>query len=151
MSACGTDTSTDASSPTIRANLGLHRATGDAAWLDAAEEIGKACDAFVRDETGRYRDSPRFTHLLVEADLELYRATGDEVFLERARRHARAVWASWKPDSPPELIEQAGIARTLWLLAEAESEAGRAFWASTERPDARVEPEGSADPTADPR
>lgn len=135
----------------IRANLGLHRATGDAAWLAAAEKIGKACDAFVRAETGRYRDSPRFTHLLVEADLELHRATGDEVYLERARRHARAVWASWKPDTPPELIEQAGIARTLWLLAEAESEAGRAFWTAADRPDARADREQSAAPATDPR
>jgi hypothetical protein len=77
-----------------------------------------------------YRDAIRFSHLLVEADLELARSTGDEAILARARRNGEALWARWQSNPPKELIEQAAIARTLWLLADAETDAGRAFWAA---------------------
>lgn len=115
----------------LRANLGLYRATGESAYLDEATRIGAACDAFVKGDSGLYRDSPRFTHLLVEADLELYRTTGDEHALERALRNAEGAWAAWRANPPKQLIEQAAIARMLWLLAEQESEQGRAFWATS--------------------
>ncbi len=118
----------------IRANLGLYHATGNRAFLDEAVRIGTACDAFVRADTGLYRDSPRFTHLLVEADLELHRATGDERFLARAVREGEAAWKTWQTNPPPELIEQASIARMLWLLADMQTPAGRAFWADADRP-----------------
>lgn len=121
----------------IRANLGLHRATGEAEYLDAAVRIGDACEAFLRPGTGAYRDSPRFTHLLVEADLELFRATGDERYLERARRNGDVAWERFATKPQPELIERASVARMLWLLADAETEVGRAFWAASDAADAR--------------
>jgi hypothetical protein len=117
----------------MRANLGLFRATGEDAYLAEAERIGKACVAFVNPKTGGYRNAPRFAHLLVEADLELFRATGDEGIRERAARSGRAAWDRWRADPPEELIDQAAIARVLWLLAEHESEAGRAFWTAADR------------------
>lgn len=119
----------------IRANLGLHRATGERAYLDAAERISAACDAFVEPGTGAYRDSPRFDHLLVEADLELHRATGDERALFRATANTEHAWAEWLTNPPDELIEQAAIARMLWLMADTQTEIGRAFWARSDEPD----------------
>ena len=34
----------------------------------------------------------------------------------------------WKANPPSDLISNAAIARELWLMAETETEAGRAFW-----------------------
>jgi len=130
----------------LRANLGLYRvraaaekagerelaegaAAESARYLAEARRIGAACEAFVKKETGAYGDEMKFTHLLVEADLELYRATGDAAILARARRNGEVAWARWQAAPPRELIEQAGIARMLWLLADAETEVGRKFWA----------------------
>ena len=112
----------------LRANLGLYRATGEAAYLVEAKRIGAACGAFIDKKTDGYRDAKRFSHLLVEADLELYRATGDEAALSRARRTGEALWSQWKASPPKELIEQAAVARTLWLLADLDSAEGREFW-----------------------
>jgi len=119
----------------IRANLGLYRATDDEAHLEAAVRMGEACDAFLREETGAYRDSPRFTHLLVEADLELFRATGEGRYLERARTNGEVAWSRWRSKPPAELIEQASIARMLWLLADAETEVGKEFWRASDAAD----------------
>ncbi len=121
----------------LRANLGLYRvmAAGvtagaeSAGYLAEARRIGAACEAFVKKETGAYRDGMKFTHLLVEADLELYRVTGDAAILARAQRNGEVAWARWQAAPPKELIEQAGIARMLWLLADEETEVGRKFWA----------------------
>lgn len=122
----------------IRANLGLFRSTGDRRFLDEAVRLGRACESFADPATGVYRNAPRFSHLLVEADLELYRATGDAAFLGRAGRNADAAWARWRSSPPAELIEQASIARMLWLLADHETDAGRDFWARSDSP--RVPP-----------
>lgn len=116
----------------LRANLGLHRATGDAKYLEEAKRIGGACASFVDKECGVYRDGMKFTHLLVEADLELFRATGDETVLARARKNGEAAWKRWQASPPKELIEQASIARMLWLLADQETEVGRVFWAKAD-------------------
>ncbi len=118
----------------IRANLGLYRETKDAKFLAEAKRIDAACASFVNPKTDAYRDSPKFTHLLVEADLELHRATGDSEILLRARRNGDAAWAKWKSSPPKDLIEQASIARMLWLLSDQESEAGRAFWTKADAP-----------------
>lgn len=117
----------------MRANIGLHRASGDAAFLTEARRIGEACDFFNHKTTGIYHDGMKFTHLLVEADLELYRATGEEQFVSRARRNGDAAWKLWQTNPPRELIEQAALARMLWLLADHDSEVGRKFWAESDR------------------
>lgn len=120
----------------LRANLGLYRATNEPAFLTEAKRIGAACNAFTNEKTGAYRDSPRFTHLLVEADLELYRTTREESLLTRARRNGEAAWSKWQTSPPKQLIEQASIARMLWLLAELDTEVGREFWAKSDAPSA---------------
>ncbi len=112
----------------LRANLGLFRATGERKYLDEAARMGAACTFFVKPETGAYRDALKFSHLLVEADLELHRATGDAAALERARRNGEAAWTLWQTSPPKELIEQAAIARMLWLLADQETKTGTEFW-----------------------
>jgi len=112
----------------IRTYLGLWRATDDRKFLTEAKRIGGAADAFVKQKGGTYRDGYKFTHLLVEADLELFRATGDGAVLARAKRNGEAAWKQWKDSPPKELIEQAAIARMLWLLADQETQVGREFW-----------------------
>lgn len=116
-----------------RANLGLHRATGDEAFLIEAKRIGAACEFFTDLKTGAYRDGMKFTHLLVEADLELYRATGDENLLTCARRDGEVAWSRWQTSPPKDLIEQASMARLLWLLAHQETHASRAFWKTADQ------------------
>ncbi|MBI2301096.1 MAG: hypothetical protein HYU66_19465 [Armatimonadetes bacterium] len=108
----------------LRANLGLWRATGEERYRKEADRIGLASDWFV-GQTGAYRDPPKWSHLLVEADLEWYRETGAARGLERARRNAEGWWERWQAEPPQELIEQASIARMLWLLADWETEAAR--------------------------
>jgi hypothetical protein len=120
----------------LRANLGLHRATREPRYLEEAKRIGANCDWFLSNETGAYRDPPKWSHLQVEADLELYRATGDEAALARARRNGEVLFAQWQTDPPPKLIELAGIARTLWLLADHETPAGQEFWRESDGRDA---------------
>lgn len=112
----------------LRALLGLHRATGEEAYLKEARRIGKAADWFLDAKTGVYRDAVRYSHFLVEADLELYRATGEAYLLERAKTNADAFYERWKAKPPGDLISNAAIGRVLWLMAETESDAGRAFW-----------------------
>jgi len=116
----------------IRAFLGQHRATKKPEPLEEARRIGKASDSFLGNN-GAYRDDPKWSHLLVEADLELYRATQDETLLERARKNGTHLYAEWKKSPPKELISAAGIARALWLLADATTPQGKAFWAQAER------------------
>ena len=84
----------------LRANLGLHRLTGEQQFLDEAKRIAAACDWFVGKETGVYRDNVKFAHLLVEADLEFHRATGDENALARAQRNGEVAYADWKEHHP---------------------------------------------------
>lgn len=112
----------------IRANLGLYRATADDKFLTEAKRISAACTHFNNPKTGAYHDSLRFTHLLVEADLELYRATNDAAILARAQHNGEVTWKQYQESPPKALIEQASIARMLWLLADHETEVGREFW-----------------------
>jgi uncharacterized protein YyaL (SSP411 family) len=113
----------------IRAFLGLYRATGQRAYLDAANRSAKAADWFCDARTGAYRDDVKWSHLLVEADLEMYRATGNEAFFRRAARNADYEYKAWSDKPPETLIGNASIARMLWLMADTQSEAGRKFWA----------------------
>ena len=65
---------------------------------------------------------------MIEADLELYRTTKEEYLLERAKKNADALYERWKASPPDDLISNAAIGRVLWLMAETETDAGRAFW-----------------------
>lgn len=102
----------------LRANLGLHRLTGEKRYLDETKRIAAACEWFVDRKTGAYRDNVKFAHLQVEADLELHRELGDEKALQRAIRNGEVLYERWLDERPAELIEHASIARVLWLLAE---------------------------------
>jgi uncharacterized protein YyaL (SSP411 family) len=117
----------------IRAMLGLHQQTGDAAYLAQAERSAAASDWFLDKRTGAYRDPAKWSHLMVEADLELYRATHADHLLRRAMNNADHQYATWQKRRPDTLIENAAIARTLWLLADVQSPAGRQFWERVDR------------------
>lgn len=103
----------------IRANLGLWRATGEAAYLEKAKRTARASDWFLDRKTGAYRDAVKWSHLMVEADLAMWRATGDAAMLKRATDNADFWYAKWQSEPPAELIDVASIARMLWLVAEA--------------------------------
>jgi uncharacterized protein YyaL (SSP411 family) len=117
----------------LRALLGLYRATGEQEHLEQARRIARAADWFLDERTGVYRDAVRYGHFMVEADLELYRTTKEEYLLERAKMNADAYYAVWKKMPPDDLISNAAIARVLWLMAETETDAGRAFWKSADQ------------------
>jgi hypothetical protein len=112
----------------LRAHLGLYRRTGKPEDLAEATRIGKAADWFLDARTGVYRDPLKWSHFMVEADLDLHRATGDEHALARAKTNANAYYAAFKAKPSAEMMAVAGTARILWLLADTETEAGRAFW-----------------------
>jgi hypothetical protein len=112
----------------LRANLGLFQETGNARFLEEAKRIGKAAAWFTARDTGVYRDSLKWSQFMVEADIALYRTTGEEYLIKRARTNADAFYAAWKKDKPSDMMSNAGIARILWLLADLDTEAGRAFW-----------------------
>jgi hypothetical protein len=114
----------------LRANLGLYRATKKAEYLEEAKRIGQAGSWFTTD--GFYRDDVKWAHLMVEADLELYRATKEPYLLERATKNADRYYETWKQKAPEDLLAAASIARTLWLMADTESEVGRAFWKASD-------------------
>lgn len=118
----------------IRAFLGLYRETNDQEDLAHAQRCAAAADWFVDKKTNAYRDPPKWSHLLVEADLEMYRATHDDHLLRRAIQNADYEYASWKQSHPDTLIENASIARTLWLMADMQSDQGRKFWERMDRP-----------------
>lgn len=117
----------------LRAELMLHRATGDRRHLDEALRIGKAADALCHRGTAVYRDPPRWSHLMVEADLMLHRQQGDRRALERATRTAEQGYRDWKDGKQAPLIDLASVARALWLVTDALSPQGRAFWSSMDQ------------------
>jgi Glycosyl hydrolase family 76 len=112
----------------IRALLGLYRATGNQAYLSEARQSAFSADWFLDQHTGAYRDPVKWAHLLVEADLEMFRATGDKHFLLRATNNADFEFDSWTNKPPVEAIDNASIARTLWLMADMQTPEGRRFW-----------------------
>lgn len=119
----------------LRAFLGLYRATGEKKYLDEAQRIGRASDWFLDRETAVYRDAPRYAHFMVEADLELFRTTHEEYLMNRAKRNVQALYDRWKAKQPDDMISNAAIARVLWLMAETETDAGRAFWKRADQVD----------------
>ena len=125
----------------LRANLGLYRETGEAAYLEEAKRIGRAADWFADGRTGVYRDPLKWSHFMVEADLDLHRATGEDYLLERARRNADAYYAAWKAEPPTDMMSNVCTARILWLLADMETERGRAFWRAADAREAVAPPQ----------
>jgi hypothetical protein len=119
----------------LRAELMLYQATHDAAHLKEAQRIGRAADELCHRGTTVYRDPPRWSHLMVEADLELHRQTGDTRALARAKATADSFYKSWREaDGKMKLIDQASVARTLWLLVDSETTTGREFWKKMDGP-----------------
>ena len=78
---------------------------------------------------------------MVEADLEFHRKTGDAAALRRARANADAYYNIWKAGAEAPLIDHSSIARALWLVAEIDTEIGRAFW---KKMDGAGDPGGSS-------
>lgn len=127
----------------IRAQLELFQATGNPASLAAAKRTAAAADRFVRKSTGGYGNPIRFSHLLVEADLEMYRADGDAHLLDRARHAVDVEYAAWKADPSRNLLDVGALARELWLLADLQTPAGKAFWAKVDGPMPQARPDGA--------
>lgn len=117
----------------IRAYLCLYALTGEDPYLDEAATMGKTAVSMLDSKTGAYRDPMKWAHLMVEADLELYRWTKDREFLKRARTNCDVTYENWKKEPPKELIENASLARQLWLTAEHESPEGMAFWKKSDK------------------
>ncbi len=117
----------------LRAYLCVYALTGNDIYLQEARQMGRAAEAFLDHKTGAYRDKLRWSHLMVEADLELYRWTGEEYLLERTKTNCDMHYAQWKTDPPKEMIDQASLARQLWLMADHQTEAGRTFWRKSDR------------------
>jgi Glycosyl hydrolase family 76 len=117
----------------IRANLGLYRWTGDPKYLREAQRSASAADSLLDKNTGVYRDSIKWSHLMVEADLELYRTTHEDYLLARAKRNVDHAITEWNLHPPDKLIDNASVARLLWLMADTESESGKQFWARADR------------------
>jgi hypothetical protein len=117
----------------LRASLGLYRATGKQEYLEQAQRIAKAADSLLDRKTGVYRDAVRYSHFMVEADLELYRTTKEDYLLTRAKKNVDAFYENWKAKPPNDMISNAAIARVLWLMAETETDGGRAFWQGADK------------------
>lgn len=112
----------------LRYFLGMHRVTGNAAFLQRAQQIAVAAGSLIDQKTGVYRDHKKWAHLMVEADLALYRVTAEPYLLQRAQRQADAWYDQWKAEGPDDLINVASVARTLWLMADTQTPSGRSFW-----------------------
>ncbi|MDF2440692.1 MAG: hypothetical protein JWN98_1676 [Abditibacteriota bacterium] len=118
----------------IRSALGLWRATKDAKYLQEARRMADASIVYwANPQTGAFRDSAKFNHLLSEALILVFEATKDIKYLNAVRRdadfayrHVRDVqnggyWNDWveknhAPDERKTLIENSSVARLFWLL-----------------------------------
>ena len=118
----------------VRAYLGLYRLSGQTADLQKAQRIAVAANTLLDGQTGAYRDHKKWGHLMVEADLELYRTTKEPYLLQRARKTTDEYYEQWKSQGPVDLISAASVARVLWLMADMDTDAGRAFWKAEDAP-----------------
>ena len=116
----------------LRSYLCLYALTGEDLYLDEAKAMGVAAKSFL-GSNGAYRDSLKWSHLMVEADLELHRWTKEDYLLKRAQTDCDVHYAAWKKSPPPDLITNASLARQLWLLAEHETPAGIEMWKKSDR------------------
>lgn len=117
----------------LRAYLCNYAITGNDLYLEEARRMGKTADALLDHQTGAYRDLLRWAHLMVEADLELYRWTNEDYLLQRAKTNCDVNYKRWKSQPLKEFIDNASLARELWLMADHETEEGRAFWKKSDR------------------
>jgi len=124
----------------IRALLGLYRITGDQVYFQEAIRSADSSDWFLDPRTHAYRDAVKWSHLMVEADLEIFRATGNAHYLQRAMDNADYEYAKWKQMPPNTAIDNASIARVLWLLADMQSAGGEKFWRQVDRRMTRLGP-----------
>lgn len=104
-----------------RAFLELSLAPDGRAWLEEANRVAAAAASLMDSGTGAYRDSLKWSHLMVEADLELHRHTRQEFLLRRAITDTAHHFAEWKRQPARDLITNASLARQLWLMAHHES------------------------------
>lgn len=118
----------------MRSALGLWRATRDAKYLQEARRMADASLVQWADvQTGAFRDSAKFNHLLSECLLLVHEATRDIKYLNAVRRHADfgyryvrdaqsgGYWNDWTvknhaSDERKTLIENSSVARLFWLL-----------------------------------
>ena len=119
----------------IRTDTLLYEILKDKQYLtDAQVSADAGIKAWVDPETGAIANTARFNHLFSEALLRLYDVTKDTRYLNVVRAHAAYgdryvrdpkggygnTWERGKntPAAPKEMIENAGAARLLWLLAK---------------------------------
>ena len=67
------------------------------------------------------------------APLRSFLQSLDEL-LRRAINNANYLYETWKQHPPDALIDNASIARTLWLMADMQSAEARQFWERMDRP-----------------
>lgn len=116
----------------IRNFIALYGITGEHAYWNEARRTADAAQSMIQGN-GAYRDKWRWSHLQVEADIEIYRLTGKKRYLKRAIETADHHYEEWKEKPSGEMIDVASLARELWLLADLETSAGRAFWERVDR------------------
>ena len=116
----------------LRANLDLYHQTADLKYVNEAKRIGKAA-AWFQSKDGIYRDPLKWSHFMVEADIALYRTTGEAYLLERAKTNVDGYYNAWKKEKPADMMSNAATARMLWLMADVETEVGKAFWKDAEK------------------
>jgi uncharacterized protein YyaL (SSP411 family) len=117
----------------IRALLDLTRATGDESFSREAIQSAQAADWFLDPRTHAYHDALKWSHLMVEADLQTFRFTADPRYLHRAMDNADYEYAQFQKQPPASEIDNASIARTLWLLADLQSPSGQRFWRTVDQ------------------
>ena len=117
----------------MRAACGLYLASGEKAYLEEAQRVGRAAERrFVRQGDGIILGAGKLGVKLVEAFLELYKVDGDEhwraavgrcLVTLRQKRNADGWYAQdWRrgeagADGPMRLIDQAAPARAYWVAA----------------------------------
>ncbi len=117
----------------LRNFINLHTRTGKEFYLDEALRMGKAADGMLDHGSKMYRDSLKWSHLMVEADLELYRKSGQDQYLKRAIADAEGHYAKWKEQHADDLITEASLARELWLLVDHSTPEGKEFWKTADK------------------
>jgi hypothetical protein len=81
---------------------------------------------------------PKYRHYKPK-DLAVVRLDGEDHYLgrygseESRETYRRLIAERWKVNPPGDLISNAAIGRVLWLMAETETDAGRAFWQESDK------------------